>query len=203
MYVTENILNQRINVFSLYRKSWPPDRLTTNHDLSINTYIEYAQTSSFLFFSPLLLLLLLPFPFRDSVTKLDIILLAHTLGTSDFFLPRVLPRGIPRSSFLLNVSPLSLRISEKKIYFFVFSFFTIYRKERNLTLLMGDDEGGWEGRRRLSIVRQIGQKTPATLVNALVVSTSQTTHGLYTLPLLKSLIERLSPKTLIHSDMVV
>lgn len=112
--------------------------------------------------------------------QLDIILLAHTLGTCDFFLPRVLPYRVRSSSSLTGLPPRD-RLERRKDKSFPF-FFLIHDRqapEKGISYLV------------LDYIRFV-RKTPATLANALVVSTSETTCGLYTLP---SRSRRLSPKT--------
>jgi len=108
-------------------------------------------------------------------TGLVIILLAHTLGTCDFFLLRVLPliayrprRDRPKSS------------RERKFRFFFYFFFTSETPEKGYVDRFG------------LIFDWYFRRTPATLASALVVSTPETTRGLYTLP---SRSRRLSPKT--------
>lgn len=111
---------------------------------------------------------------------LVIILLAHTLGTCDFFLPRVLSL-IERVPFLhLFHLGTGRKARERKFCLFLFFFF---------------HASGTPGKKicRYSVrLSEYFRRTPATLTSALVVSTLETTRGLYTLP---SRSRRLSPKT--------
>jgi len=152
------------------------NRITVSH-ISFITYRNSTNLFSFSCFSG----------------QLDIILLAHTLGTCDFFQP---PLQLLFLSLMLLCYPWDRNVErergrERK---------REREREKRLTFLFNSTPGIRYRRCSMmcSIVQRIAWKTPATLASALVVSTPETTRGLYTLP---SRSHQLSPKTISASPM--
>lgn len=125
--------------------------------------------------------------------------MAHTLGTCDFFLARVLPYSArvplrppppPESAqnaldgdLLLSLFlPFLSRSATEKGYVCIYRYICIYIYIYSCGLDC-----------------QANRKTPATLASALVVSTPETTRGLYTLPSRKPSAFTKNPRPLRHA----